>query len=367
VKLALVIPSLTAGGAERVMSIMANHWAGQGWDIRLLSFDDGAVPPFFALDPRVRHRPLALLGDSAHALAGAFANLRRLRVLREALRAENPAAVISFLDTTNVLTLLATRGLGIPVIVAEHIDPAHYPLRPAWAALRRWLYPQADRVVVLTERAARYFPRSLGERLRVVPNPVVVPEMPAETSIERPAGRRIVAMGRLVEQKGFDLLLQAFAELSRRHPDWSLVILGEGPSRGSLEALRDRLGLAERVAMPGSVRCPEAILARSDLFVLSSRFEGFPMALCEAMALGLPVVAFDCPTGPREIVTDGVDGRLIPAGDGEALAAAMDRLMADAGERRRLGERARTVGERFGLDRVMSLWEHLLAEVTQTH
>jgi GalNAc-alpha-(1->4)-GalNAc-alpha-(1->3)-diNAcBac-PP-undecaprenol alpha-1,4-N-acetyl-D-galactosaminyltransferase len=362
-KLVLVIPALTAGGAERVMSILANHWADKGWDIVLLTLDDGAAPPFFPLDGRIRHRPLGLLADSANPLMGLFNNLRRLAVLRKAIREARPEAVVSFLDTTNVLTLLACRGLPIPVIAAEHIDPAQYPIKPVWAALRRVLYPRAERVVVLTERALAYFPPALQSRCRVFPNPVqcFFDEHPPE--IKLPPGRRIIAMGRLVEQKGFDILLKAFAGLCPAFPDWSLIILGEGPQRAELETLRRRLGLSGRVHLPGQVKRPEPLLIRSDLFVLSSRFEGFPMALCEAMAAGLPVIAADCPTGPREIIRDGVDGVLVPAEDSAALASAMQRLMADPGERKCLGSQAQEIVERFGIERVAGLWDDLLAEI----
>jgi glycosyltransferase involved in cell wall biosynthesis len=359
-KLVLVIPAITAGGAERVMSILANHWAARDRDIALLTFDDGAEPPFFALDPRIRHRTLSLLGDSANPVMGLLNNLRRLRVLRRAIRRERPDAVVSFLDTTNVLTLLASLGLSVPVIVAEHIEPSQYRVKLAWAMLRRWLYPVAGRVVLLTERAREFFPASLGPKIVVIPNPVVPVAAPGGAGIPLPEGHKAVAMGRLVEQKGFDYLLEAFARLADRHPQWSLLILGEGPLRGELESLRDRLGLAGRALLPGRVECPEAVLAESDLFVLSSRFEGFPMALCEAMACGLPVVAFDCPTGPREIIREGYDGVLVPPADPERLAEAMDRLMADPDERRRLAEKAPQVIDRFGLERVMGLWEEAL-------
>jgi GalNAc-alpha-(1->4)-GalNAc-alpha-(1->3)-diNAcBac-PP-undecaprenol alpha-1,4-N-acetyl-D-galactosaminyltransferase len=361
-RLVLVIPALTAGGAERVMTIMANHWAGQGWDIRLLTLDDGSVPPFFPLHEKVRHRPLALLRDSPNALNALLANVGRLRRLRQAIRAEAPEAVISFLDTTNVLTLLATPGLKVPVIVSEHIDPAQYPLKPVWNALRRRVYPLADRVTVLTPGAIGFFPASLRSKIRVIPNPVAAPVLQGEPDIPLPEGRTIVAMGRLVEQKGFDILLEAFAGLRERHPGWHLVILGEGPLRGELEQLRDRLDLRDRVRLPGKVKRPEAVLARADLFVLSSRYEGFPMALCEAMAAGLPVVSADCPSGPREIITDGRDGILVPPESPAPLAEAMGRLMADEAERRRLGSAASAITRRFGVDQVMAIWEETLRD-----
>lgn len=359
-KLALIIHALTAGGAERVMSILANAWAAQGREIDLITLDDGSLPPFFPLDGRIRHQRLGQLRQSRNLPAALLNNGKRLLALRRAIRAANPDAVISFLDSTNVLTLLATRGLGLPVIVSEHIDPSQYHIKPAWRLLRRAVYPMADRVVVLTERVRAFFPRRLQGKLAVIPNPVVLPPEGAARPPVLPPGPWLAALGRLTEQKGFDLLLDAFATLAGHQPGWRLAILGEGPLRQDLEARIEHLGLQGRVWLTGQVDAPEAFLRQADLFVLPSRFEGFPMALCEAMALGLAVVAADCPTGPREIIRDGLDGCLVPAEDPAALAAALEQLMTQADLRARLARRAPEILQRFGLPQVLSRWDALL-------
>ena len=172
-----------------------------------------------------------------------------------------------------------------------------------------------------------------------------------------------MAMGRLAPEKGFDRLIAAFSMVAANHPGWSLTIWGEGNDRQELERLRDRLELQERVALPGWTPDPFTEMREAGLFVMSSRYEGFPNVLCEAMACGVPVLSFDCP-GPRHIVRDGIDGILVPSGDVNKLAEAMDRLMADQAERERLAANGLEVTKRFGKDKVMGMWERLLASCT---
>lgn len=363
-RITFVIPSLTPGGAERVITTMANYWSNRGWNVTLLTFDDGGAPPFYELDPRVVHHSLGIAAASANAIAALLNNFSRLSRLRQAIRASRPEAVISFMDRTNVVTLLATWGMGLPVVVSERNDPAQSKIGRVWSGLRFFTYHLASRLVVQTERAGAFFPPSIRHRSMVIPNPVVRPELGA-TSLYRLKQPAIVAMGRLVEQKGFDLLIGAFARLKERHPTWSLTIIGEGPLRPSLELLAASHGIQDRVAFPGRIKDPQAVLAQADIFVLSSRFEGFPNALCEAMACGLPVISTDCPSGPCEIIRDTYDGLLVQPNDETALATAMDRLMSDTSFRERLSKRAVEVTQRFGIERVMDSWEHLLATVVR--
>ena len=173
-------------------------------------------------------------------------------------------------------------------------------------------------------------------------------------------------MGRLTYQKGFDVLLRAFATIAKKHPGWQLLILGEGEMRPELERLRDDLELTNRALMPGLYNPPFPLLKQSQLFVLSSRYEGFGNALIEAMGCGVAVISTDCPSGPAEIIRDGENGLLVPTEDVEALATAMDRLMTDEAERNRLAARAIEVKERFSLERTLDSWESLLESIAAT-
>jgi GalNAc-alpha-(1->4)-GalNAc-alpha-(1->3)-diNAcBac-PP-undecaprenol alpha-1,4-N-acetyl-D-galactosaminyltransferase len=365
-RITLVIASLQAGGAERVLSTLANHWAQQGRKITVITLAP-VDTDFYAVDPGVQRVGLGLVGTSSHPAAAVKSNMRRLRRLRHEIKRSQPHVVVSFVDQTNVLTLAASRGSGIPVIACEHIDPREHHIGRVWRLLRSLLYARAAALVVLTEGVRAWAERlAKSQRVHVIPNPLPVSAaQESRTPDRRPCGRMIAAMGRLAPQKGFDLLLAAFGRCAKDHADWSLVILGEGEERRRLEALAGELGIESRVSLPGRVQDPATVLRQADLFVLASRYEGFPMALLEAMACGLAVISTDCPSGPREIVRDGVDAVLVPPHDVDALAAAMDRLMGDGDERERLGTHAVGVIERFNVERIMDMWNELFEQATQ--
>lgn len=354
--IACVISSLGTGGAERVMTLLANGWVARGHRVTLVTLD--RAEPFYALDARVRRVPLGVTGPSAHVFETAANTAKRVRAIRRALRTARPDVCVSFIDRTNVLVLAATRGLGFPVIVSERVHPGHLDPR-FWGVFRAAAYVAADAVVAQTHATAAVLRRPFGTRVLTIPNPVLDPG-----DVGPVGGSRVVAAaGRLVHQKGFDLLLRAFHAVARERKAWRLVIWGEGSERARLERLAADLGLADRVDFPGKAHDLPRQLARADIFVLSSRFEGFPNVLCEAMAVGLPVVSFRCPTGPEDIVRDGVDGMLVRLGDVDALGRAIARLIDDPALRARLGQRARAVRERYALEAVLSKWDEAFQEV----
>jgi GalNAc-alpha-(1->4)-GalNAc-alpha-(1->3)-diNAcBac-PP-undecaprenol alpha-1,4-N-acetyl-D-galactosaminyltransferase len=264
--------------------------------------------------------------------------------------------------------LLATRGLGVPTIVSEHNDPLTSPIGREWAWLRRWTYTFKTRVVMLTQRAQASLAPKIRSRSTIIPNPCVPVVHRDDTSpdytLDRPS---LLAMGKFYHQKGFDLLLRAFERLKDQYPNWTLTIIGDGPLRKSIESLRDELGLVGRVRLPGVVRNSHQVLQQADIFVMSSRWEGWSMVVMEALSCGLPVIATDCRCGPREMIQDRVNGVLVPPENVKALATAMSRLMSDEAERQRLALRAVEVTKRFSLEKVMGMWEDLLWTVVQNH
>lgn len=360
-RLALVIHALTAGGAERALSTLAGHWAAAGHEVHVLTLA-GPHEPFYPLAKGVRMRHLDVAGVSCTALSALRNNCARLRDLRRALRDITPDAAIGFMDRTNVLTLLASRGLGIPVIATEHTVPGHWPIGPLWERLRQLTYPWAARVVVPTRAGAQDFTRFAQARYEAIPNPVNVPPGEPLSGLPRPL---LLAMGRLSPEKGFDRLLRAFALTQREHPDWTLAILGEGPARLELEAQANQLGLGEKLLLPGNIAEPFAWLRSGDLFALTSCFEGFSYALAEAQACGLPAVALDCPFGPAETLIHGETGLLVPSNDDLALACALARLMDDTALRIDMGAKGLAAAARFSPAAVGLRWDALLRQTTR--
>ena len=378
-RVTLVISSLSAGGAERVMSLMANYWAERGWNVTLVTLDDASTD-FHPIDRRVARVALGLSVPARSPWEAARNNVRRLVRLRDAIKASEPRAVIAFTAPTTVLTIMACHRLGVPVIVSERNPPTEEQASPWWDGLRRHVYPSATALVVQTPEVVEWAKSLIAlTRVHVIPNPVLaVPDailcgsartaarcgaVPAREE-RRPGHRRVaVAMGRLHHQKGFDLLLRAFARSGADRAEWSLRIIGEGAERQRLQAIAAELGIAASVEFVGKVRAPFEVLREADLFVLSSRYEGFPNALLEAMAVGLPVIATDCPFGPKHIVRDGIDGMLVPVENVDAMAAALARLMGDDARRKALGARGVEVRERFALAGVMSQWEQVMNAV----
>jgi glycosyltransferase involved in cell wall biosynthesis len=216
-------------------------------------------------------------------------------------------------------------------------------------------------LTVLTEHDLSEYGEFLGGSPRVEQIPNAVTRL--DGGISDLSSKTVIAAGRVRHQKDFRRMVNAFALVAAKHPDWQLKIFGDGPNRERLENLVIELGLQANVFFPGPVKNIGAELAAASVYALSSRREGFPMVLLEAMSKGLPVVSFDCPTGPREIVRNEENGLLVPHQDVEALAAGINRMIEDEELRRRCGRGAVETAARYTIDVIGARWEELLTEV----
>lgn len=334
IRIALYLPSLRGGGAERVMVILANGFAERGFEVDLV-LANAEGPYLNQVSSQVRIIDL----KSSRVLTS-------LPGLARYLRRERPTAMLSAMGHANVVAVVASRVAAVStrVIVSERANfsvsrrHAKSIQAKAMGPFMRWAYRRADAIVAVSGGVADDLTASLGlprSSISVVYNPVDTgsvrklagqPEHhPWLPSKEIPV---LIGVGRLEPQKDFSCLIKAFAKL-RESRDARLIILGEGGLRADLEREIRRLGLEEDICLPGFVDNPFSAMTRADLFVLSSRWEGLPNVLIQAMACGTPVVSTDCPSGPVEILEDGKWGRLIPVGDAEALAEAIAATLND--------------------------------------
>jgi GalNAc-alpha-(1->4)-GalNAc-alpha-(1->3)-diNAcBac-PP-undecaprenol alpha-1,4-N-acetyl-D-galactosaminyltransferase len=357
----LVVSSLSAGGAERIISEMANWWAAHDHRVTVLTLS-GTDQDHYQLNPNVERIALDFWGRARNPWQVIDKRIRRIVKLRKAILKSKPDLVISFMDLTNVRTLVALICTKIPVIISERTDPRYNPISRFWSCSRRFFYPLSAALVVQTRSVGQWaqctFPSC---KISVIPN--FVRNIPESKGSGREKSM-ILAVGRLGREKGYDLLLRAFAVAGGVQKGWHLTILGEGIERHNLERLIAALGLTASVHLPGIVKEPAEWMQKTSLFVLTSRFEGFPNALLEAMACGCAVIATNCPSAPAEIINDDTNGLLVPAEDVIALSNAMQRLMDDESLRQRMGVQALKVKTTFSQETIMAEWDALIENIS---
>jgi len=366
-RIVIVVSSISTGGAERVAATMANAWLERGHQVWLVSTYLGPRTVSYPLHPGV-----SVLFLSETTLGSGQSRwprvLRKTRALRRILLTLRPDVIISFLTNVNVLTIIAHANSGIPLIISERTDPLHDTELPlALRVARAFCYRFADALVVQTEAAARRYGAQLQgvPRMTVIHNPLPAQLAASSTRASHDGeGGCVIAMGRLSPEKGYSKLIEAFARVLGNDPAWQLRIWGDGPLRNDVQSVVDRLRLTDRVRLCGVTNQPWAALAAGQIFVLSSEYEGFPNSMLEAMALGLPCIAFDCPSGARELADGGHTAKLVPCGDVAALAGALRELAGDRELRRTFGARAASfVRSKFAQSSVMADWDALIETV----
>jgi glycosyltransferase involved in cell wall biosynthesis len=377
VNITFVIASLQGGGAERVLWSMAKFWNERGKNITVITMDSQKEDAY-PLPMSINRISLDLSAHSNTLFSGIVNNVKRVSALKHAIISSSPDVIISFLTVTNIITLLATRTLRMPIIVTEHnapnsADPRHNRgLDKVWSLLRRFTYRRVAKLVSVSHGVDRCFSWLPAEQRHVIYNPIVTPELVAKASelskhpwLSTPDVPVIMAMGRLAHDKGFDLLLKAFKKLLS-HTDARLIIGGKGPLDAEVKIWVEDLKLQNHVNLPGFIENPFAILSKVDFFVLSSRSEGFGNVLVEAMACGCPVISFDCPYGPKEIIIDSGAGILVPPEDVDALADAMLDVLHHPDKQKQMAAKATNITERFTVEKVMDQWDKLVCNALKT-
>jgi glycosyltransferase involved in cell wall biosynthesis len=285
-----------------------------------------------------------------------------LRGLRDRIRTSNPEAVIGLGLAPSIAIPIAAAGQKHTLLIgSERAYPPAVPAGPGYAPMRRITFPHLDRVVCQTEKIREWFLGHMkldSDKVVVIPN--VVQQASPPYARDPAPSPMIVCAGRMTEQKGFDVALRAFVRNKAKLPEAKLIIAGEGPLEEELRSMAAAFGVAESVDFCGPLPSLEPLWAKAWMLMFPSRYEGFPNVLAEAMAHGVPVVAADCPTGPSDMIEDGVNGYLVPVGDAATTAEASLRLLSDPGARETIGRAASAIAERYSAEHVGGLWEALV-------
>ena len=372
-KIVYCTPALySAGGVERIVSFKASYFAERlGYDVIIIVTEGRGRECFFPLSDQVKVVNFELGFEElwkASFLRKVFLYLSKQRKYKKMLSAElmriHPDITISMLRREiNFLTSLKD---GSKKIGELHVNRGNYRNFEAndsnhLKRLFSWLWmknlvvqlKKLDQLVVLTEKSRSAWPELTN--VSVIPDPIPL-SLPLSNGTD---SKRVITIGRYAYQKGYDLLLQAWAEVEKHYTDWTLEIYGMGDQSGYRQLMADLCIDVDRCHLNGPVDDVEKVYKESSIFVLSSRFEGFGLVLVEAMESGLSVVSFDCPAGPDEIITDGYDGLLAPSGDVKALANNLMLLMADEKLRKRLSHNARQSARQYEMDLIADRWVDL--------
>ena len=339
-KILLVIPTIKQGGAERVITELANQWSLDNHEVHLILLAE--ADHFYKLDKRITVHQLGF--KNLGKIQKVIAETKVFFKLRNLFKSERPDFVLSFMDKYNVLTILASRFLPIKIFISDRSNP-NKKISAFLYLLKKGTYKFADGIIAQTSLAKDIIYKNFYNRnIKTIPNPIKQVMLYHEIKREN----IIINVGRMVPEKGQKYLIEAFSKL--RNSDWNLVILGDGPLRNDLEVQVNQFGLGDRIIMPGAVNDVDEWLAKASIFAFPSVSEGFPNALVEAMAAGLPVVSFDCDAGPRDIILDSINGFLVKNKDMNQLTKILQLLISDPRLRQKIGNQAKDISTKLDIN-----------------
>ncbi len=354
-KLTFSINSMNCGGAERVISILANAFVIHGHDVEIVVQD--WPQSFYPL-----HKDVAYVNIPSQKSKNEF--FYRIRALRKYLKISKPDVIISFIADHNVVSCLANCGLKSKLIVCERNDPAKRPESKFMRIVRNISYCLADYYVFQTEEEKDYFGKRIREKSRVIMNPI--DNMQLIDVKKWPRKKQIAIVGRLTEQKRVENAIKAFGKVIIDYPEYELHILGDGKLKGQLEEITKSLNLEAKVVFHGKEKNAVEEISDMSIFVLPSDFEGMPNALMEAMAMGLACISTDCPVGgPRALIDSGENGILVPVNDVHAIEQALHKLMLDENLQMQLGIKATKIRQTASVESVFVQWEACVRETLQ--
>jgi len=365
-KITFVTATLTSGGSERVMSIVANKMQERGYEVEMICLNDQIV--FYPINEGIKI-------THVEVEAGTKSLPKKLWWFRKYIKKTQPDVVIAFMVSVYTVTLLALMGVNIPVISSVRNDPAYSNLRKK--ITRKLLLPRSAHVVVQTQQIKEFFSKNIQKMTTVIYNPVN--ERVFETSYDNDNNdvnsglrmkderlNRIISVGRLYPQKDQKMMIEAFAKVSERFPDWKLVIFGEGPQRRALETMIQdpRFKIQDKVSLPGRSENIIDELKKSKIFCLSSVYEGMSNALVEAICVGLPIVTTKV-SGTEELIKDGENGFIVNVGDKDAMAEALTKIIEDDNLQKQFSENNKAQAIKFETNAIVDQWEDLVNSVVR--
>jgi len=347
-KIVFIISSLGSGGAERVLINLANYFS-KNYEIYIITFS--TEKPFYELNKNIKLVQLDLLKNSKNKFESLLNTIKRIGILKKTLKQINADVNISFMTHTNILSIIASKLNNQKIIISERIAYDFYNSK-ILNLIRRFVYPFAK--ILITQTKADNANYNFLNNVEVIYNPISF----IDCDIKKE--NIILAVGRLDKQKGFDTLIDVYSKIDT---DWKLYIAGEGNERKNLEKLIKKLKLENKVILFGKVKNVFDFYSKASIFVLSSKKEGFPNVLLEAMSCGCAVVSFDCPYGPSEIIDHNKNGLLVENQNKEELKKAIELLINNQELREKLSKEALKVREKYSLEKIVSEWDKVIKKV----
>lgn len=349
-KLTFVTSTLHAGGAERVISLLANSFCQKGYEVEIVCINKHLV--FYPIDEKVK---VWFAEDEVKSLS----ILKKMMWLREHINSEKPDVVIAFMLEVYCVTLASLIGVSVPVISSERMDP-HFFGR-AKGLLRWLLLRRTTHLVVQTVRIKDFYSAKLQSRTTIIPNPVTDKVFSLTPTLKQ---KRIIAVGRLAYQKNYPMMFRAFAKVHHDFPDWQLVVYGNGPQKEEIRGVIERLGMEGHIILAGKSDHVVEEMNKSSLFVMSSDYEGMSNALLEAVCVGLPVISTDV-SGAKDLITEGVNGYIVPVGNERALTLALSSMLSSPEKMDEMGRQSKALAPRFREEQIVGQWEELIKKVVR--
>jgi len=360
-KIGFLINDLNAGGAERATVSLSNSFTEKGNEVDIITFEN--CESFYPLNENIN---LSCAGfdeiEHTTSVKRLIGTLKRMFQLRKLVRSKKLDVLIGMSFSMTWYAVFATVFTHTKAIGTERNNPYKYYATKLYTILRKIFYHLCDGYVFQTEKSSKFFTEELKNRDIIIPNAIFNEQI---YKLEPPETREkvISAVGRLTEQKRFDVLIDAFAKIADRFPDYNLVIFGEGELRSELEAQCKRLGLEKRIYLPGTNPQAVKLVNRTSAFVLSSDMEGMPNALMEAIAMGVPCVSTRCEMGPEELISNGENGILVDMGDSKQIAAALFKIIIDPEFAEKLSENGRKMIKTHSIETISNKWLDFLETI----